>query len=61
MGNSFTLFWGTEAKSILYPTLPFEFGIADKHEIPYEFQGAKLQRIIVTITDDIILNPLSKG
>jgi hypothetical protein len=32
-----------------------------KHEIPYEFQGAKLQRIIVTITDDIILNPLSKG
>jgi hypothetical protein len=32
-----------------------------KHEIPYEFQGAKLPRIIVTITDDIILNPLSKG
>ena len=32
-----------------------------KHEIPYEFQGAKLQRIIVTITNDIILNPLSIG
>ena len=25
-----------------------------KHEIPYEFQGAKLQRIIVTITNDIV-------
>ena len=24
-----------------------------KHEIPYEFQGAKLQRIIVTITNDV--------
>jgi hypothetical protein len=32
-----------------------------KHEIPCEFQGAKLQRIIVTVTNDIILNPLSKA
>ena len=24
-----------------------------KHEIPYEFQGTKLQRIIVTITNDV--------
>ncbi len=25
-----------------------------KHEIPYEFQGAKLQRIMITITNDIV-------